>query len=41
MLQVPTLSPPQDFLDSLCTAWVAEPNGNPVQIVMWRPQKSR
>ena len=41
MSQVPTLSPPQDFLDSLSAAWVDDPDGNPVQIVMWRPQKSR
>jgi catechol 2,3-dioxygenase-like lactoylglutathione lyase family enzyme len=34
--QVRTLSAPHDFLDSLRAAWVADPDGNPVQIVMRR-----
>jgi len=33
---VPTLSAPHDFLDSLRAAWVADPDGNPVQIVTQR-----
>jgi catechol 2,3-dioxygenase-like lactoylglutathione lyase family enzyme len=33
---VETLSPPHDFLDSLRAAWVADPEGNPVQIVTHR-----
>jgi catechol 2,3-dioxygenase-like lactoylglutathione lyase family enzyme len=31
-----TLSEPHDFLDSLRAAWVADPDGNPVQIVTRR-----
>lgn len=34
--EVRTLSAPHDFLDSLRAAWVADPDGNPVQIVMRR-----
>ena len=34
---VPTLSAPHDFLESLRAAWVTDPDGNPVQIVMRRP----
>lgn len=30
------LSPPRDFLASLRAAWIADPEGNPVQIVMRR-----
>jgi catechol 2,3-dioxygenase-like lactoylglutathione lyase family enzyme len=37
---VRTLSEPHDFLDSLRAAWVADPDGNPVQIVMRRQQRS-
>jgi len=33
---VATLSPPHDFLDSHRAAWVADPEGNPVQIVTRR-----
>ena len=32
--QVRTLSAPHDFLGKLRAAWVADPDGNPVQIVM-------
>ena len=38
---VHTLSAPHDFLDSLRAAWVADPGGNPVQIVMRRPTPAR
>jgi catechol 2,3-dioxygenase-like lactoylglutathione lyase family enzyme len=38
--KVRTLSPPHDFLDSLRAAWVADPDGNPVQMVMRRRHKS-
>jgi catechol 2,3-dioxygenase-like lactoylglutathione lyase family enzyme len=34
--KVRTLSAPHDFADSLRAAWVADPDGNPVQIVMRR-----
>jgi len=36
---VRVLSPPHDFLSSLRAAWIADPEGNPVQIVMrrWGP----
>jgi catechol 2,3-dioxygenase-like lactoylglutathione lyase family enzyme len=37
--KVRTLSAPHDFLDSLRAAWVADPDGNPVQIVMRRQRK--
>jgi glyoxylase I family protein len=30
------ISEPHDFLDSLRSAWVADPDGNPVQLVMRR-----
>ncbi len=33
---VRVLSPPHDFLASLRAAWIADPEGNPVQIVMRR-----
>ena len=33
---VTTLSPPHDFLESLRAAWVADPDGNPGQIVTRR-----
>ena len=33
---VRVLSPPHDFLSSLRAAWIADPEGNPVQIVMRR-----
>jgi uncharacterized glyoxalase superfamily protein PhnB len=29
----PSLSPPHDFLTNLRAAWVADPDGNPIQIV--------
>jgi catechol 2,3-dioxygenase-like lactoylglutathione lyase family enzyme len=32
--QVRTLSAPHDFLGKLRAAWVADPDGNPVQMVM-------
>ena len=33
----PSLSPPHDFLaDTLRSAWVADPDGNPVQLVQHR-----
>ena len=35
--KVRTLSAPHDFPGSLRAAWVADPDGNPVQIVMRRP----
>jgi len=37
---VRVLSLPHDFLASLRAAWVADPEGNPVQIVMRRATKS-
>jgi len=37
---VRTLSAPHDFLGSLRAAWVADPDGSPVQIVMRRQRKS-
>jgi catechol 2,3-dioxygenase-like lactoylglutathione lyase family enzyme len=33
---VRVLSPPHDFLASLRATWIADPEGNPVQIVMRR-----
>jgi catechol 2,3-dioxygenase-like lactoylglutathione lyase family enzyme len=33
---VPGISPPHDFLSSLRSAWVMDPDGNPVQIVSRR-----
>jgi predicted enzyme related to lactoylglutathione lyase len=32
----PSLSPPHDFLGALRSAWVADPDGNPIQIVQRR-----
>ena len=32
-----TLSQPHNFLANLRAAWVADPDGNPVQLVMHRP----
>lgn len=32
-----TLSQPHNFLTNLRAAWVADPDGNPVQLVMHRP----
>jgi catechol 2,3-dioxygenase-like lactoylglutathione lyase family enzyme len=29
----PSLSPPHDFLSNLRSAWVADPDGNPIQLV--------
>lgn len=37
---VRTLSAPHDFAGSLRAAWVADPDGNPVQIVMRRPPQA-
>ena len=34
--RVPSVSPPHDFLSSLRSAWVMDPDGNPVQIVSRR-----
>jgi len=37
---VPALSPPHDFLDgALRAAWVADPDGNPIQFVQRRPSR--
>jgi catechol 2,3-dioxygenase-like lactoylglutathione lyase family enzyme len=33
---VPVLSKPHDFITTLRAAWVADPDGNPVQLVMRR-----
>ena len=33
---VPSVSPPHNFLESLRTAWVIDPDGNPVAIVQRR-----
>ena len=33
---VPSLSPPHDFLAHLRVAWVADPDGNPIQLVQHR-----
>jgi len=38
--QVRTVSAPHDFLGSLRAAWVADPDGNPVQIVTRRAADS-
>jgi catechol 2,3-dioxygenase-like lactoylglutathione lyase family enzyme len=32
----PSLSPPHDFLTNLRAAWVADPDGNPIQLVQHR-----
>ena len=32
----PSLSPPHDFLSRLRVAWVADPDGNPIQLVQHR-----
>jgi len=32
----PSLSPPHDFLDALRAAWIADPDGNPIQLVQHR-----
>lgn len=32
----PSLSPPHDFLSNLRAAWVADPDGNPIQLVQRR-----
>ena len=32
----PSLSPPHDFLANLRVAWVADPDGNPIQLVQHR-----
>jgi catechol 2,3-dioxygenase-like lactoylglutathione lyase family enzyme len=36
----PSLSPPHDFLGSLRSAWVADPDGNPIQLVQHRKLES-
>lgn len=33
---VPPITPPHNFLDSLRSAWVMDPDGNPVEIVQRR-----
>lgn len=33
---VPSIRPPHDFLSTLRSAWVMDPDGNPVEIVMRR-----
>ncbi len=35
----PSLSPPRDFLSDLRTAWIADPDGNPVNLVQRRRPK--
>jgi catechol 2,3-dioxygenase-like lactoylglutathione lyase family enzyme len=37
---VPSLSPPHDFLGDLRSAWVADPDGNPIQLVQHRQRAS-
>jgi predicted enzyme related to lactoylglutathione lyase len=32
----PSLSPPHDFLTNLRAAWVADPDGNPIQVLQHR-----
>jgi hypothetical protein len=32
----PSLSPPHDFVADLRAAWVADPDGNPIQLVQYR-----
>jgi catechol 2,3-dioxygenase-like lactoylglutathione lyase family enzyme len=34
--EVPSITPPHDFLSSLRSAWVMDPDGNPVEIVTRR-----
>jgi catechol 2,3-dioxygenase-like lactoylglutathione lyase family enzyme len=36
----PSLSPPHDFLADLRLAWVADPDGNPIQLAQLRPPRS-
>jgi uncharacterized glyoxalase superfamily protein PhnB len=36
----PSLSPPHDFLDDLRLAWVADPDGNPIQLAQHRKRDS-
>ncbi len=38
---VPSISTPHDFLESLRSAWVVDPDGNPVQIVSRRSAHSQ
>jgi len=33
----PSLSPPHDWLSNLRLAWVADPDGNPIQLAQRRP----
>lgn len=35
----PSLSPPRDFLSDLRTAWVEDPDGNPINLVQHRRPK--
>jgi catechol 2,3-dioxygenase-like lactoylglutathione lyase family enzyme len=35
----PSLSPPHDFLAHLRVAWVADPDGNPIQLVQRRTER--
>jgi hypothetical protein len=37
---VVSLSAPHDFLQSLRVAWVADPEGNPLQIVAHRTERN-
>jgi catechol 2,3-dioxygenase-like lactoylglutathione lyase family enzyme len=36
-----SLSPPHNFLSDLRVAWVADPDGNPIQIVQHRKRKDK
>lgn len=36
----PSLSPPHDFLGHLRSAWVADPDGNPIHLVQHRTPES-
>jgi catechol 2,3-dioxygenase-like lactoylglutathione lyase family enzyme len=35
-----SLRPPQDFLSDLRTAWIADPDGNPINLVQRRSKRS-
>lgn len=35
----PSLSPPHDFLSNLRRAWVADPDGNPIQLAQHRSKR--
>jgi predicted enzyme related to lactoylglutathione lyase len=36
-----SLSPPHDFLSNLRSAWVADPDGNPIQLVQHRKRSNQ